>query len=179
MPGKLAFQSLKFVHELLVAPGLAGLTLERANLPLDFTDGVGHAQQVLLSVVELSQSLFFLRLEPCDSGCLLKHHPPVIRLAGDDLGDVALGHDAVTGPPHTGAHEKLLDILEPARNLVDKKLAGTVTENPARHRNLVIRQIDSRSLELIGINTTKCQRHLRHAKRLAIVGAVKNHIRHP
>ncbi|GIT77729.1 MAG: hypothetical protein Ct9H300mP32_1110 [Verrucomicrobiota bacterium] len=33
MPGKLAFQSLKFVHELLVAPGLAGLTLERANLP--------------------------------------------------------------------------------------------------------------------------------------------------
>ena len=44
MPGELAFQVLEFLDELLVAPRLAGLTLERADLPLDFADGVGHAQ---------------------------------------------------------------------------------------------------------------------------------------
>ena len=54
MPGELALQVLELVHELLVAPGLAGLTLERADLPLDFADGVRRAQQILLGVVELA-----------------------------------------------------------------------------------------------------------------------------
>ena len=43
----------------------------------------------------------------------------------------------------------------------------------------MIRQIDPGRLELIGINAAKRQRHLGHAKRLALVGAVEYHVRHP
>ena len=178
MPRELAFKILEFLHELLVAPRLAGLTLERADLPLDLADGVGHAQQILIGVVEFSQRLFFLRLEARDASRLLEHQPPVVRFAGDKLGDVALGHDAVAGPPHAGAHEQLLDVLEPARNFVDEIITATIAEQPARHGDFVVRQIDSGRLELILVDAADGHRHLRHAERLALVGAVENHIHH-
>jgi len=111
MPRELGIQVLEFSSELLVAAGFARLALERADLALDFPDEVGDAQQILLGIFELAQGLLLLRLVLGDPGGLLEDHPAVLRLARQDLGNVALRHDAVAGPAHAGAHEQLLDIL--------------------------------------------------------------------
>ena len=144
MPRKLGVQMLQLLHELLVAARLAGLALQRADLPLDLADQVGHAQQVLLGGFQFAQRLFFLRLEFGDARGLLENHPPVLRLAGKDLRDVALGHDAVTGAAHARAHEQLLDVLQPARRLVDEIFAAAVAEDAAGDRDFVVGDLDTR-----------------------------------
>ena len=57
MARQLGVEVLQFLDELLVAPRLAGLALERADLAFDFADEVGHAEQVLLGAFELAQGL--------------------------------------------------------------------------------------------------------------------------
>ena len=178
MPRKLTLEPLKLAHELLVALGLGGLPLERADLALDLAYGVGNAQQILLGVIELAQCFPLLLLEPGDAGGLLEHHTPVIRFAGDKLGDVPLRHDAVAGAAHAGAHEKLLNVPQSTRNFVDEILAAPVPKNAARDGHLVVRQIHPGRLELLGIDPPDRQRHLGHAQRLALVGAIENDIGH-
>ena len=113
MPGELALKALEFAHELLVPLGLGGLPLERTDLALNLAYGVGNAKQILLGVIELAQCLPLLLFEPRDASGLLEHQAPVVRLAGNELGDVPLRHDAVAGAAHAGAHEKLLNITQP------------------------------------------------------------------
>jgi hypothetical protein len=79
--------------------------------------------KILLGGFQFAQGLLFLRLEFGDARRLLENHAAVFRLAGKDLRDVPLRHDAVTGAAHAGAHEKLLDVLEPAGRLVEKIFA--------------------------------------------------------
>ena len=111
MARELGVEMLKFGGKLLVAARLAGLALERADLAFHLADEVGDAQQVLLGVFEFAQRLALLRLVLGDPGGLFKDHTPVFGLAGEDLGDVALRHDAVAGAADAGAHEQLLDVL--------------------------------------------------------------------
>ena len=42
-------------QNLLVTPGLAGLALERANLPLHFADEVGDAEQILIGRLQFAE----------------------------------------------------------------------------------------------------------------------------
>jgi len=175
---QLGVQMLKLRGKLLVAPGLAGLALERDNLALHLADQVGDAQQVLLGVFQLAQRLFLLGLKPGNARRLLEDHPPILRFAGEDLRDVALRHDAIAGAPHAGAHEQLLDIPQPARRPINKILAATVTEDPPGKGHLVIHQFHARRRKPFRVHPSNRQRHLRHAQRLAAVRPVKNHIRH-
>ena len=178
MAGELRLQVLQFLRKLLIATRLAGLALERADLPFHFPDEVRDAQKVLLGVFELAQRLFLLSLVLGDAGGFFEDHPAVFRLAGQDLGDVALRHDAVAGAPHPGAHEELLDVFQPARRFVDEILAATVPENPPRHGNLVISHFDARRDQVLFIHPANCQRYLRHPQRFAPVRPVKNHVHH-
>src|SRR5688572_13001621 len=121
--------------------GLAGLALERTNLAFHFANEIGDAQEILFGVFEFAERFLFLRLELGDAGSFLEHHAAVLGLGGKNLGDVALGHDAVTGAAYASAHEKLLDVLEPATGLVDEIFAAAIAEDPARDRDLVISHV--------------------------------------
>src|SRR6266704_1389079 len=80
MARKLCIQMLQLVGNLLVAPGLAGLSLQRSNLPLYFTNEVSHTQEILIRVLEFAQGLFLLRFIFCNTVRLLENHPAILRL---------------------------------------------------------------------------------------------------
>src|SRR5436305_10709575 len=119
---------LHLQRKLLILPRLARLPLQRPDLPLHFANEIGHAQEILISIFEFAQRLFLLRFIFRDAGGLLENHAPVFWFAGKNLSDISLGHDAVTSAAHAGAHEELLDVLEPAGSLIDEILAATIAE---------------------------------------------------
>jgi hypothetical protein len=178
VPGQLSIQMLQFLGNLLVAPGFARLPLQRSNLALHLLDQVRHAQKILIGVLELSQGFLLLRFETRDSGGLFEYHPAVIGLTGDDLRNIPLGHDAVTASAHSRSHEKLLDILQTARDFVDEIFASAIPEHPPCHCHLVKRHVDSCRLEVLRIDIAYCQGNFGHAQWLSIVGAVENNIGH-
>src|SRR5208283_4400144 len=100
---------------LLVAARLAGLALERPDLPFHFADEISDTQQVLVGVFQFAERLPFLALVFGDAGGFLENEAPVLGFARKNLRDVALRQNAVTGAAHARAHEQLLDVLEPAR----------------------------------------------------------------
>ena len=63
MPRKLRVEMLQFVRNLFVAARLAGLPLERADLPLHFADQVRDAQKILLGVFEFAERFLFLAFD--------------------------------------------------------------------------------------------------------------------
>ena len=178
MPRELSVEVLQLHRHLLVTPRLARLALERADLPLHLADEVFDAQEVLVGVLQLAERLLLLRFELRDACRLLEDHAPVLRLALDDLRDVALGHDGVAGLPHPRAHEELLNVPQPARHLVDVILRSAVPEDAPRDRDLVEGHLDARRLELLGVHIADGQGNLGHAQRLAAIRAVENHVRH-
>ena len=178
MPRELGVQMLQLVHQRFVPARLARLALERTDLAFDFADQVGHAQEILVGVFELAQRFFFLRFELGDSCGFLKDHPSVIRFAGQNLGDIPLGHDAVAGPAHSGAHKKLLNVLQPARSLVQKIFAAAIAKHPACERDFVVSDLDSGGHEVLVIDSADGQRHFSHAERFAAIGTIKDHVGH-
>ena len=81
VPGQLGVQMLQFQHELLVAPRLARLALERPDLPFYLANQVRHPQQILFRRLQLAQRLLFLRLEFGDARRLLKYQAALLRFA--------------------------------------------------------------------------------------------------
>ncbi len=178
MPRELCVQVLQLLHELLVAARLPGLALERTDLPFHLADEVRDAQKILFRVFELPQRFLLLRLELRDAGGFLKNHPAIFRLAGKNLRDVPLRHDAVAGAANARAHEELLHVLEPAGGFVDKIFAAAIAENAARERDFVVSHLDTCRVKMFVIHAADGQRHLRHAERFAAIRAVKNHVGH-
>jgi hypothetical protein len=136
--GQLGFQVLQVGDDLLVAPGLAGLALERTDLAFHLADQVGDAQEVLLGLFQLAKGFLLLGLEAGDAGGFLEHQTAVLGLAAEDLGDVALGHDRVTRLAHARPGEQLLDVLQPAGRLVQEVLAAAVAKHPPGDRHFVV-----------------------------------------
>ena len=146
MPRQLSIEMLQLLCDLFVAARFAGLALQRADLPFHFADQIGNAHKILLGVFQFAQRFFFLRLELGDAGGFFENHPAIFRLAGKNLGDVPLRHDAVAGAPNARAHEELLDVLEPARGLVDEIFAAAVAKDPPGDGDFVVGHLDSRAL---------------------------------
>ena len=178
VPRQLGIEVLQSLRQLPVAARFARLPLERTDLPFDFAHQVGHPQQVLLGIFEFPQRLFLLRLVFGDARGLLKNHPPLLRFARKNLGDVALGQDAVAGPADAGAHKQLLDVSEPARRFVDKILAEPIAEDTPGKSDFAVGHLDSGGVQMLAVHPANGQRHLGHPQRLAAIGAAKNHIRH-
>ena len=178
VPRELRVQVLQFDRQLFVALRLSRLALERADLPLHFTNEIADAQEILIGIFEFAQRLAFLRFEFGYARGFLEDHPAVFRFAGQDLGDVPLRHDAVARASDARAHEKLLHVLQPARCPVDEIFAAAVAKNPPGNGHLVVGKFDSRRLQVLPVHVPNGQRHLGHAQRPATVRAVENHIRH-
>ena len=169
---------LQFGLNLLKPPRLGGLPLQGANLPLHFLNRVGDAQQVLLGVLQLAQRFLLLRFEFRDPRRLLENHPPVFRLARQNLRDVPLRQDAVARPPNPRAQEQLLDVLQPARRAIQKIFAPAITKNPPRQRHFIVTHFDPRRLQTFFADAAQRERHFAHAQRFPAVRAVEYHIRH-
>ena len=132
----------------------------------------------MLGVFQFAERFFFLRFKFRDARGFLKNHPAIFRLAGKNLRDVALRHDAVARAPDARAHEQLLDVLQPARSFVDEIFAAAIAENPARDGHFVVGNLDARRRQMFLIHPADGQRNFGHAQRLAAIGAVENHVRH-
>ena len=61
---------------------------------------------------------------------------------------------------------------------IDEILAHAVAEDPARHRHLVVGQFHASGDQMRLLDAPERQRNLRHAQRLAAVGAVEDHVGH-
>ena len=61
MPRQLRVEMLQLLRNLFVAARLAGLALQRTDLPLHFADQVGDAQKILLGVFQFAERFLFLR----------------------------------------------------------------------------------------------------------------------
>jgi hypothetical protein len=102
----------------------------------------------------------------------LKHRAAFLRLRRQDLIDLSLRHDRIRRAADAGVHQHVVDVLEPAQRAVDPVLGTTVPEHPAGDRNLVVIHLQ----RLLAVRHR--QRDLRHAQRLAFLGAVENDVRH-
>ena len=77
MPRELRLELGQFIKRGLVAARLAGLALERTDLPLHFADDVGETDEIGLGVLELAQRFLFLALEFRDAGGFLENRAAV------------------------------------------------------------------------------------------------------
>src|SRR5262249_43826582 len=90
-----ALEALHLLAHRAIAPRLAGLPLQALELLFDLVDDVVHAQQVLLSRVELELRLASARPVLRDARRLLDQRASVGRLAREDEADLALLDDRV------------------------------------------------------------------------------------
>src|SRR4029077_9483260 len=159
-------------HQGLVKRCFGPLVSKQSDLAAHLLDNILHPQQVGFGVFQLAQRLFFLRLVfryPCR---LFKNRPPVLRSTAQDEVDLALLHDGVGASTDTGIHEKLMDIAQPARRLVEEILALAIAENPSGYADLV--PFDAKLLFALG----KRHRNLCHAQRRAAVSPTENDVGH-
>ena len=177
-PGPLRLQILQLGLEGLESAGLAGLTLQRTDLTLHLANEVLDAQEVLFGAFELAQGLALLLLEAGDARGLFEHEATVIRLARQDLGDVALGHDRVTRLAHARAGEELLDVAQAAGSLVEEVLAAPVAVHAPSQGHLIEFHRNTRRAQRFGIHATERERHLGQSQRPPRIGAVEDHVGH-
>ena len=169
---RVRFQHLQIADQRLITPRLARLPLERTDLPLDLFHDVLEPQQICLRGLQLAQRLALLRLVFRDARRLLENRAPVLRSRRQDHVDLALLHDRIRRAPDARVHEKLLDVLQPARRFVQQILAPAVLENAARDRDLM--PVQPELLLTFG----KGHRNLRHPDARARIRAAENHVRH-
>ncbi len=170
--GETGFQAGKFLEAGLVAAGLAGLTLQGADLALDLADDVGEADEIGLGVLQLPERFLFLTLVLGDAGGLFENGATVFGAGGEDRIDLPLFHDGVGGATDAGIHEHVLDIAQTARRLVQLVLAGAVAEDAAGNHDLVVGGAHFR------LAIAERQGDLGHAERGAGIGAGKDDVLH-
>ena len=129
-------------------------------------------QQVRLRRLQLPQRLLLLRLVFGDARRFLENRAPILRPRREDHVDLPLLHDRVGRAADARIHEELVDVLQPARRLVQQILRAAIAENAARDRHLM--PVEPELLLAFG----KGHRNLRHADRRARIGAGENHVRH-
>ena len=158
--------------EPLVTHRLRRLAPQRTDLPPHLPDHVRHAREVRVGQRQLLHGLAPRRLVFRDARRLFKHRAPLLRLRRQDLIDLALRHDRITGPADASVHEKFLDVLQPARLAVERIFALPVAVHPAHNLHLV----KFRPELLFAFREQ--QRHFADLRRLARVRALENHVLH-
>ena len=172
LAGHVDIQPAHLLGQLLVAPGLAGLPLERDDLPLHLADHVGEAQKVGLGVFELAQRLLLVGLVFGDAAGLLEDGAAILRPRAEDLVDLSLLEDGIGVGADAGIHEETMDVLETAGLAVDEVSAFAGTENAAGDADLIV--FHAEGFGAVGERNA----HLGHAQRLLRVGSVEDDILH-
>ncbi len=136
------------------------------------TCDVRDAEEIRLCVLQLPQSFFLLRFELCDACRFLEDGAAILRLRAKEHVDLALGHDGVGGAADAGAGEEVVDVFEAADGAVDAVFALAIAEYATRDRYFVVFHLE----RFFAVTHRECD--LCHAERLAVIGAIKNNIRH-
>ena len=158
--------------ELLVASGPAHLPAEEVDVALDLADDVLDALQVRPRRLELVPGRPPAGLVLGDPRRLLEDAAAVLGPVVDDLVDHPLLHDRVGPRTQAGVHQQVLDVEEPAGDLVQQIVALARAEEAAGDRHL--RVVDRQPL----LGVVDGQRYLAHPQGLAAPGAGEDHVLH-
>ena len=169
---RVRLQHFQIADQGLVASRFSRLPLERTYLPLHLFHNVREPQQIRLRGLQLAQRLALLRLVFRDARRLLENRPPILGARRQDHVDLALLHDRIRRAADARVHEKLLDVLQPARRFVQQVFAAAVLENTPRDRHVM--PVQPELLLAFG----KGHRNLRHPDSGARIRAAENHVRH-
>ena len=92
--------------------GLFALGLKGTDAGLEFREDVSQTDEVFLSPVQTPDGVCAAVTEVGDARGFLEHIAPAAGLAGDHVGDLALGDHGVAVPAEAGVHEQLVDVLQ-------------------------------------------------------------------
>ena len=174
-----ALELLQLFAVELVTPGPAGLVFDRAESFFNLAQDIVQAKQVLLDSFEPSQSFFLAGLVLAYARRLVKDRSPVVRRGLQERLDVPLLDNSICVVPHTGIHEHLADILEPARGLIDKVLALPAAKQPAANGdNFCAILVGAAIWPQYAGGITEDQRHFHHAGRTPGGRAVEDDVHH-
>ncbi len=120
----------------------------------------------------LRSASFFCALYLVMPAAFFENRAAIFRPAAQDLVDLALLHDGVGAAADTCVHEEVVDVLQSARRLVEEIFALAVAIHTAGDADLI--PIHAEFL----LTLRETQRNLRHAERLAAIGAAENDVRH-
>ncbi len=118
------------------------------------------------------QGFFALGFVFGDAGGLLENGAALLGLGGEDLVDLALGHDRVAGSADTGVHEQLLDVFEAAGLAVEEVFAAAVAIDAAHDLDLV--EFAAELLFAVGEE----EGNLAHLGGFTGIGALKDDVLH-
>ena len=170
--GEVRVENTVIGGERLEAAGLCHLALQGVHAALLLREDVGNPEQVRLGVFEFAEGVLFLALELRDASRFFEDGAALLGLGGEDLVDLTLRHDRIGGAADAGVHEQIVEIAQPAKGAVETVFRAAVAEHPAGDGDLV----EIHFQRLLAIRHR--QGDLRHAERLAFLGAVENDIRH-
>ena len=124
--------------ELVILFSSSCLSLQRTNRLLHLRHDVVHPDEILLHAFQLAVRRFPSVLILGDAGRLLEQATPFIGLVAENgLHHLQLDHRIRVGP-HTGVHEQVQNILQPARHLIQEVLAFTGSVHAAAHGDLAV-----------------------------------------
>ena len=156
----------------LILDGLLPLLPQGSDPALQFVKDVADPLHILLGALQLSLSFGAAHTIAHDAGRLLQRGATIGGLVGQNLVHLSLGDDGIPVPADARVPEQLQHVLQTAGLAVDGIFALPVSVHPAGDAHLLI--LDGQGM--VGI--VKGQRHLSHAQRTALLGAVKDHVLH-
>ena len=166
------FQAPQFIAERQILFRLFRLLPKGLDLQFQLRDFVSDAKQIVLRVRKPALGLLLTMAVFGDTGSLFKNFAAVGRFLRKDLVDSALTDVRVAFSSKAGIHEKLVDIAQTRRLLVDVVLALARTVVPAGDHDLG--RFDGKRPVLIVEN----QRRFRVADGRALERAAKDHVLH-
>jgi hypothetical protein len=128
-----ALQRPDLRRQLLVAFGLARLALQSAERGVEFLGQVVQSRQVGLGGVDLQLGFVAAGVQAGDAGRFLQDQAPVLRLGGDQLGDLTLPHQRRRVGPGRGVGEQQLHVARPHFLAVDPVARAGAAIDPAHH----------------------------------------------
>ena len=108
------------IAQLNITARFSRLALERVSLPVDFSQNVIHAGQILARGFQTRLGKLAFRLELGDSGRLFDQRPAVRRFRAEQLADTTLLDNGVAVRTETGAEEDFLNVAKAARFSIDE-----------------------------------------------------------
>src|SRR5208283_2551551 len=174
--GQRKFQQPLRLSQSLVARRLFGLSLEGPDLPPDLTQHITHAHEVLFRGFDLALRLAAARLVLADACGLFDQIASILRLRGDDAGDLALLHDRVAPRSDARVAEEILHVAQTAGHFVDEIFGFPRAIDAACDLDLGERCVGRRGG---AFRVVEGEDDLGHANRGARVGPREDHVLHP
>ncbi len=155
-----------------------GLALEALEIGRQLAQDVLDARQVLARVAESVLGLATPFLVLRDAGGLFKKDAQLVGPGLDDAADHALADDRVRARTEARAEEDVLDVAATHGLVVDQVGRRAVARQHALDRDLPVLTPRPRRLPAGRVRVVEDQFDARAARRLALAGAVEDHVLH-